>query len=149
MGRKILINADHPEESRVAIVEDGVLLEYEVEFTGREQNRGNIYKGMVCNIVPALQAAFVDYGAGRPGFLQMGDINPRSLPVETEVAAGEPRRIEKILHLGQELLGTPARPEELAALALEVSPEDVTRMAQRVQPELDYFLRGPEKEAEA
>ena len=52
-------------------------------------------------------------------------------------------------YLGQELLGSSARPEELAALALEVSPEDVIRMAQRVQPELDYFLRGPEKEAEA
>ena len=51
-------------------------------------------------------------------------------------------------YLGQELLGSPARPEELAALALEVSPEDVIRMAQRVQPELDYFLRGPEKEGE-
>ncbi len=51
--------------------------------------------------------------------------------------------------LDQELLGSPARPEELAALALEVSTEDVVRMAQRIQPELDYFLRGPEKEAEA
>ena len=124
MGRKILINADHPEESRVAIVEDGVLLEYEVEFTGREQNRGNIYKGTVCNIVPALQAAFVDYGGGRPGFLQMGDINPRSLPVETEVAAGEPRRIEKILHLGQELLVQvvkDARSGKGAALTTEIS----------------------------
>jgi ribonuclease E len=124
MGRKILINADHPEESRVAIVEDGVLLEYEVEFTGREQNRGNIYKGTVCNIVPALQAAFVDYGGGRPGFLQMGDINPRSLPAETEVAAGEPRRIEKILHLGQELLVQvvkDARSGKGAALTTEIS----------------------------
>lgn len=52
-------------------------------------------------------------------------------------------------YLGQLLLGSSARPEELAALALEVSPGDVARMAQRVQPELDYFLRGRDKEAEA
>ena len=52
-------------------------------------------------------------------------------------------------YLGQELLDSPARPEELAALALEVRMEDVARMAERVQPELVYFLRGGEKEGQA
>jgi ribonuclease E len=104
MTRKILINADHPEESRIAIVEDGVLVEYEVEFTGKEQNKGNIYKGVVVNVVPALQAAFVDYGAERPGFLQSGDIHPRLLKGEGESPAPGPFRIEKILKPGRELL---------------------------------------------
>ncbi|NLC71935.1 MAG: Rne/Rng family ribonuclease [Desulfuromonadaceae bacterium] len=124
MGRKILINADHPEESRIAIVEDGVLVEYEVEFTGKEQNKGNIYKGTVVNVVPALQAAFVDYGAERPGFLQSSDINPRLLRREGEPAPSGPFRIEKVLKQGRELLVQvvkDARGTKGAALTTELS----------------------------
>lgn len=124
MGRKILINADHPEESRIAIVEDGVLVEYEVEFTGKEQNKGNIYKGVVVNVVPALQAAFVDYGAERPGFLQSGDINPRLLTSDGENPAQGAFRIEKLLKPGRELLVQvvkDARGTKGAALTTELS----------------------------
>ena len=86
---------------------------------------------------------------------QTGDLDPADLEAARRSAAEAYRRIGdrgaelEDFYLDQDLLGSPARPEELAALALEVSPEDVIRMAQRVQPELDYFLRGPEKEAEA
>ena len=84
-----------------------------------------------------------------------GDLDPADLEAARRSAAEAYRMVGDRgasldgFFLDQELLGSPARPEELAALALEVSAEDVTRMAQRVQPELDYFLRGPEKEAEA
>ncbi|MBN1142639.1 MAG: Rne/Rng family ribonuclease [Deltaproteobacteria bacterium] len=124
MGRKILINADHPEESRIAIVEDGVLVEYEVEFTGKEQNKGNIYKGVVVNVVPALQAAFVDYGAERPGFLQSSDINWRLLRGNGETPPSGAHRIERILKTGQELLVQvikDARGSKGAALTTELS----------------------------
>ena len=86
---------------------------------------------------------------------RVGDVDPRDLESARRGAAsswrmtGDSGSALDSFYLGQELLGSPARPEELAALALEVSPEDVARMAQRVQPELDYFLRGREKEAEA
>lgn len=101
MSKKMLINATHPEENRVAIVEDGILTELDIEIAGKEQTKGNIYKAVVVRVEPGLQAAFVDYGAERLGFLQMGDIHP-SLFKPTE-DKGRPR-ITDILRRGQELL---------------------------------------------
>jgi ribonuclease E len=75
MGRTILINAIHPEESRVAIVENGHLVELEVEKADHSQLKGNIYKSEITRIEPSLQAAFLDIGASRNGFLQINDIN--------------------------------------------------------------------------
>ena len=86
---------------------------------------------------------------------RVGDLDPADLEAARSYTAAAYRMMGDSgsaldrFYLDQELLDSPARPEELAALALEVSPEDVTRMAQRVQPELDYFLRRGEKEAEA
>ncbi|MBL7663392.1 Rne/Rng family ribonuclease [bacterium] len=76
MSRKMLINAAHSEECRVAIVEDGVLVELEVERADSGQMRGNIYKAPIMRIEPSLQAAFLDIGAERNGFLQINDVNP-------------------------------------------------------------------------
>ena len=59
MSKKMLINATHLEENRVAIVVDGVLSELDIEIAGREQTKGNIYKGIVVRVEPGLQAAFV------------------------------------------------------------------------------------------
>ena len=101
MSKRMLINATHPEENRVAIVEDGILTELDIEIAGKEQTKGNIYKAVVVRVEPGLQAAFVDYGAERLGFLQMGDIHP-SLVKPTE-DKGRPR-ITDILRRGQELL---------------------------------------------
>jgi ribonuclease E len=70
----MLINVLQPEESRIAIVEDGVLEELYVERTGHENFVGNIYKGRVVNIEPGIQAAFVDFGVGRNGFLHVSDV---------------------------------------------------------------------------
>lgn len=71
MSKKMLINALHAEEARVAIVEDGRLVDLDVEIAGNEQIRGNIYKGVVVRVEPGLQAAFVDIGLKKLGFLQM------------------------------------------------------------------------------
>ena len=70
MAKKMLINALHPEEARVAIVEDGQLIDLDIEIAGSEQTRGNVYKGVVLRVEPALQAAFIDIGLKKPGFLQ-------------------------------------------------------------------------------
>ena len=72
----MLINASDPEEYRIAIVEDGRLEEFYTDSSMREQTRGNIYKGVVVNIESSLQAAFVDYGANRHGFIQINEIHP-------------------------------------------------------------------------
>ena len=74
MKNEMLINVLQPEESRIAILEDGVLEELYVERTSREQIVGNMYKGKVVNIEAAIQAVFVDFGVGRNGFLHVSDV---------------------------------------------------------------------------
>src|SRR4030066_403610 len=76
MKKKILINALHAEEKRVAIVEGDLLGDFYVEASGREHLRGNVYKASVVRIEPGLQAAFLDFGQKKQGFLQMREINP-------------------------------------------------------------------------
>ena len=73
----MLINVAQPEECRIAIVEDGVLEELYVERTGQDNYVGNIYKGVVVNLEPSIQAAFVDFGVGRNGFLHISDVEPQ------------------------------------------------------------------------
>jgi ribonuclease E len=77
MKQEMLINVAQPEECRIAIVEDGVLEELYVERSGQDNYVGNIYKGVVVNLEPSIQAAFVDFGVGRNGFLHISDIEPQ------------------------------------------------------------------------
>ena len=76
MPKKILINASYPEEVRVAVVEEGVLADFSIETSSKENIKGNIYKGIIIQIEPSFQAAFVDYGAGKNGFLPFVEIYP-------------------------------------------------------------------------
>jgi ribonuclease E len=76
MKKEMLINVLQPEECRIAILEDGVLEELYVERTSHESYVGNIYKGRVVNIEPSIQAAFIDFGVGRNGFLHVSDVEP-------------------------------------------------------------------------
>src|SRR6202050_4577373 len=76
MKKEMLINVMQPEECRIAIIEDGVLEELYVERTSHESYVGNIYKGRIVNIEPSIQAAFVDFGIGRNGFLHVSDVDP-------------------------------------------------------------------------
>ncbi|HBO42706.1 MAG TPA: ribonuclease E [Planctomycetaceae bacterium] len=77
MKQEMLINVAQPEECRIAIVEDGVLEELYVERTAQDNYVGNIYKGVVINLEPSIQAAFVDFGVGRNGFLHVSDVEPQ------------------------------------------------------------------------
>src|ERR1700729_1912198 len=77
MKKEMLINVLQAEECRIAILEDGVLEELYVERASHESYVGNIYKGKVVNIEPSIQAAFVDFGVGRNGFLHISDIEPQ------------------------------------------------------------------------
>ncbi len=72
----MLINAVDPEESRIAVVENGVLQELHVEIASREAYLGNIYKGKVANIEPSIGAAFVSFGGRTNGFLHASDVLP-------------------------------------------------------------------------
>jgi ribonuclease E len=77
MKQEMLINVSQPEECRIAIVEDGVLEELYIERSSQDNYVGNIYKGKVVNIEPSIQAAFVDFGVGRNGFLHISDVEPQ------------------------------------------------------------------------
>jgi ribonuclease E len=109
MAKTMLINMTHAEESRVGIVTDGVLSSFEIESASREHLKGNIYKGVVHRIHPALEAAFVDIGANRDAFLPLDEICFRNLPGLTRDsgngAEGRRRlRIKEVLKPGQEVL---------------------------------------------
>ena len=80
MKTSMLINALQPEESRVAVIEDGRLEELYVERDSQQNLVNNIYKGKVVNIEPSIQAAFVDFGAGRNGFLHISDVEAAYYP---------------------------------------------------------------------
>lgn len=76
MSRKMLIDATHNEETRVAIVEGNKLVEYDYESSSRKPIKGNIYLAKVTRVEPSLQAAFVNFGGNRHGFLPFSEIHP-------------------------------------------------------------------------
>jgi ribonuclease E len=112
MPKVMLINVTHPEESRVAIIKDGVLEAFEIESLSREQLKGNIYKGIVHRIHPALEAAFVNIGGARDVFLPLDEICFRNLPrppaLRNDDAGSKNghrrRRIRDLLRTGEEIL---------------------------------------------
>ncbi len=73
---RILINANQPEEIRVALLEENKLSDLDIEYSGQVQKKSNIYKGKISRIEPSLEAAFVDYGPERHGFLPFKEIVP-------------------------------------------------------------------------
>src|SRR3989304_3214630 len=106
MSKIMLINVTHAEENRVGIVEDGQLESFEIESLSREHLKGNIYKGVVRRIHPAIEAAFVDIGAGRDAFLPLDKICCRNLPSGRNGATADKtrRRIKDLLKSGDEIL---------------------------------------------
>ena len=88
--KRMLFNATHTEELRVAIVDGQTLVDLDIEFVNSESKRGNIYKGIVTKVEPSLEAVFVDYGAQRQGFLSLKDISrtyfSKNLPASTPMA---------------------------------------------------------------
>jgi ribonuclease E len=100
MSNKILINAIDPEECRIARVKDNKLEEFHIESAAREIIHGNIYKAVISRVEPSLQAAFVDYGAERHGFLQKHEIHSDYF----QDNPSRNRSITKIVKRGQEVL---------------------------------------------
>ena len=101
MSEEILINVT-PQETRVAVVENGVLQEVHIERTRSRGIVGNIYKGKVARILPGMQAAFVDVGLDRATFLHASDV--RTAVPGTGVEPPSPPGISELLHDGQELV---------------------------------------------
>ena len=76
MTKRMLIDATHAEETRVVVLEGNRLEDFDVETQSRKQLKGNIYLAKVVRVEPSLQAAFVEYGGNRHGFLAFGEIHP-------------------------------------------------------------------------
>ena len=74
--KRMLVNATQREELRVAVVDGQKLYDLDIEIPSREQRKANIYKGRITRIEPSLEAAFVDFGANRHGFLPLKEISP-------------------------------------------------------------------------
>ncbi|TNF31459.1 MAG: Rne/Rng family ribonuclease, partial [Deltaproteobacteria bacterium] len=100
MAEKLLINVAY-EETRVALVESGKIQNLEIDTSRVDNNKGNIYKGVVHRVNPSLQAAFVDYGAEKQGFLPLSEIHSRYYP---KALKGKKATIQDVLIQGQELM---------------------------------------------
>ncbi len=101
--KRMLINATQPEELRVAIVDGQKLYNLDIETPGRERKKANIYKGKITRVEPSLEAAFIDYGAERHGFLPLKEVahsyfDPKSLEGNKRPS------IREALHEGQEII---------------------------------------------
>ncbi len=105
MPKKILINMAQSGETRVAVIENGTLEELYLERDSIASGYGNIYKGRVVNVEPSIQAAFVQIGEKRNGFLHCSDVCPAVVGARSSGdGPGGRRRIQDLLHRGQEIV---------------------------------------------
>jgi ribonuclease E len=110
MKRAMLINAVHPEQKRMAIVDGGKLVEYNIQMAIKEPITGNIYKGVVMKVERGLQAAFVNYGGKRDGFLPLHDVSSEYFTEHSE-KGGSPASQKTSLKAGQGVLVQVVREE--------------------------------------
>jgi ribonuclease E len=98
----MFVNAADPEEFRVAIVEEGQMEELALESASREATKANIYKGIVVNIEPSLQASFVNYGGERHGFLPLSEVHEDWYQEKPQ--SRSKTKIQRVLRKGQEII---------------------------------------------
>jgi len=137
----MLINAQSREEVRIAVLDDSTLENYQVEVAEAGLTRGNIYRGLIANLQSALDAAFVDYGTAKNGFLTLQDVVPEARYKEPK-GSGRPR-IDEILERGKPIVVQVERDAEgqkgailttnlsFAGRYLVLTPFDATRGVSR------------------
>src|SRR5690554_2189760 len=101
--KRMLINATQPEELRVALVDGQRLFDLDIESGAREQKKSNIYKGRITRVEPSLEAAFVDFGSDRHGFLPLKEISREYFKKTGESSNGRVN-IKDVLTEGQEVI---------------------------------------------
>ncbi len=107
--KRMLINATQSEELRVALVDGYKLYDFDIEVPSQEQKKSNIYKGIITHVEASLEAAFVNYGAEKHGFLPFKEIAPlyRRPVVDVETKDGKPaprRGVKDLIRVGQEVI---------------------------------------------
>ncbi|HEY5603162.1 MAG TPA: Rne/Rng family ribonuclease [Gammaproteobacteria bacterium] len=101
--KRMLFNATQPEELRVALVDGQRLYDLDIESAGREQKKANIYKGRITRLEPSLEAAFVDYGSARHGFLSLKEISRSYFDPSVDLSGGR-INIKEVIKEGQEVI---------------------------------------------
>src|SRR5215469_7520263 len=153
MTKRMLIDATHAEETRVVVLDGNRLEDFDVETSTKRQLKGNIYLAKVVRVEPSLQAAFVEYGGNRHGFLAFGEIHPDyyQIPIADrqrliEMQAEEARREEEAEDRAAEADGRRAEPSHSAAVHAEEPAEGtIAEGPAPDEPETDGPLeaRGP------
>jgi len=148
--KRMLFNATHQEELRVAIVDGQKLLDLDIETVTHHQKKGNIYKGTVTRVEPSLEAAFVDYGAERQGFLPLKEISRAYFKNYSASTPMAQVRIQDVIKEGQELVLQVEKDErgnKGAALTTFISLAGrflvlagIGRSFEEIQWDLDYLL---------
>src|SRR6202047_3977990 len=139
MANKMLIDATHPEETRVVVLRGNRVQQFDFGSAHRKQLRGNIYLAKVTRVEPSLQAAFVDYGGNRHGFLAFSEIHPDyyQIPVaDREALIAEEERAQRAAddevdrrsrrHRRQPAPRTPQRDEPIHGNVTETPADDST-----------------------
>ena len=132
MSEEILINVTPP-ETRVAIVENGVIQEIIIERTRQLGLVGNIYKGTVCRVLPGMQAAFVDVGLERTAFLHLSDLSSQ------ELANNDSENIEHYLHENQQIIVQVTK-DPISSKGARLTTE--LSIPSRYQVYMPYALKG-------
>ncbi|MEX0591300.1 MAG: ribonuclease E/G, partial [Xanthobacteraceae bacterium] len=141
MANKMLIDATHPEETRVVVVRGSRVEEFDFEAANRRPLRGNIYLAKVTRVEPSLQACFVDYGGNRHGFLAFSEIHPDyyQIPVaDRQALIAEDERAARAADHDQESRGRRRERTHAAAPAETVSQmpaEDTAAASDAIEPE--------------
>ena len=97
MTKRMLIDDTQPEETRVVIVDGNKVEDVEFESSSRKQIKGNIYNAKVIRIEPSLQAAFIDYGGNKHGFLAFNEIHPDYYNVSDEIMREVEAEVDEII----------------------------------------------------
>ncbi|MGN0914061.1 MAG: Rne/Rng family ribonuclease [Alphaproteobacteria bacterium] len=138
MTKRMLIDDTQPEETRVVVINGNKLEDVEFESSSRKQIKGNIYLAKVMRIEPSLQAAFVDYGGNKHGFLAFGEIHPDYYNISDEEMAAVDKEVDEIIE---------AKKQALKERELERERQREERAA--YQAKLEEERRKAQAEAEA
>ena len=147
MTMKMLIDAAHPEETRVAVVDGEVLEEFDFETTTKKQLKGNIYLAKVVRVEPSLQAAFVEYGGNRHGFLAFSEIHPDYFKIPVSDKQVLERKLT-LLEKGIDPKGLDLSSEDVFNKALEAYSTAQEKIPGKSEesPEDDMILPTPDSE---
>jgi ribonuclease E len=155
-GRDMLINVVEGEEIRIAVTRRGSLEELYMERSSTESHIGNIYKGRVTNVEPSIQAAFIDFGIGKNGFLHISDVHPQYFPKKMQPRMPQQRRQTPRPVVAPQVPVTPAADEgSLAQQAATDMPAVTTEstvtseQGEQVQPTASVASQGTVTESSA